>query len=81
MPIKEIVLQKYGSINNFIEQNYHQMKTSRTHMYKLLNGENVNPTVETLVELATLLNINEEEVFNEYSTRYRNKQSEGQHSD
>mgnify|MGYP003447000207 CR=1 FL=1 len=57
------------------------MKTSRTHMYKLINGESVNPTVETLVELSKLLNIPEEVVFNEYSTRYRNKQSESQYSD
>ena len=81
MPIKEIVLQKYGSINNFIEQNYHQMKTSRTHMYKLLNGENVNPTVETLVELAALLELPEEVVFREYSIRHRNKRLESQHED
>ena len=53
--IKDIVIERYGSINNFIDKNYTKLKTSRTHMYKLLNGENVNPTVETLVELAALL--------------------------
>ena len=79
--IKDIVIEKYGSINNFIDKNYTKLKTSRTHMYKLLNGENVNPTVETLVELATLLDLPEEVVFREYSIRHRNKRLEGQHED
>jgi DNA-binding phage protein len=79
--IKEIVIERYGSINNFIEKNYTKMKTSRTHMYKLLNEENVNPTVETLVELATLLELPEEVVFRAYSLRHRNKRLEGQHED
>lgn len=79
--IKDIVIERYGSINNFIDKNYTKLKTSRTHMYKLLNGENVNPTVETLVELATLLEIPEEVVFREYSIRHRNKRLEGQHED
>jgi transcriptional regulator with XRE-family HTH domain len=81
MSIKEMVINQYGSINNFVEQNYQNMKTSRTHMYKLINGDSVNPTVETLVELANLLHVEEEVIFNEYSTRYRNKQSESQHTD
>ena len=79
--IKEIVIERYGSINNFIDKNYTKLKTSRTHMYKLLNGENVNPTVETLVELSTLLELPEEVVFREYSTRHRNKRLEGQYED
>lgn len=79
--IKEIVVKKYGSINNFVEKNYTKLKISRTHMYKLLNGEDVNPTVETLVELATLLDIPEEVVFREYSTRHRNKGFESKHDD
>ena len=77
--IKDIVVERYGPINNFIDKNYTQLKTSRTHMYKLLNGENVNPTVETLIELATLLDLPEEVVFREYSIRHRNKRFEGQH--
>ena len=79
MSIKEMVINQYGSINNFVEQNYQYMKTSRTHMYKLLNGENVNPTVETLVELASLLELPEEVVFREYSTRHRNQKLESQY--
>ena len=79
--IKDIVIEKYGSINNFIDKNYTKLKTSRTHMYKLLNGENVNPTVETLVELAALLELPEEVVFREYSIRHRNKRLESQHKD
>ena len=78
--IKEQVIEKYGSINNFIEENYTKMKTSRTHMYKLINQEDANPTVATMVELAQLLNIPEEAVFNEYSNRHRNKRPEGQHN-
>lgn len=79
--IKDIVVEKYGSINNFVEENYTKLKTSRTHVYKLLNGESANPTVETLVELATLLEIPEEVVFREYSTRHRNKGLESKHDD
>jgi transcriptional regulator with XRE-family HTH domain len=79
--IKDIVIERYGSINNFIDKNYTKLKTSRTHMYKLLNGENVNPTVETLVELAGLLELPEEVVFREYSTRHRIKRLESQHED
>jgi transcriptional regulator with XRE-family HTH domain len=77
--IKDIVIERYGSINNFIDKNYTKLKTSRTHMYKLLNGENVNPTVETLVELAALLELPEEVVFREYSTRHRNQKLESQY--
>lgn len=77
--IKDIVIERYGSINNFIDKNYTKLKTSRTHMYKLLQGDNVNPTVETLVELATLLELPEEVVFREYSTRHRNQKLESQH--
>ena len=79
--IKDIVIERYGSINNFIDKNYTKLKTSRTHMYKLINGENVNPTVETLVELSTLLDLPEEVVFREYSTRHRNKGLESKHDD
>jgi transcriptional regulator with XRE-family HTH domain len=79
--IKDIVIEKYGSINNFVEKNYLRLQTSRTHIYKLLNGEDVNPTVETLIKLATLLEIPEWEVFYEYSSRHRNKRPESEHND
>lgn len=79
--IKQLVIEKYGSINNFIDKNYTKLKTSRTHIYKLINEESVNPTVETLIELATLLELPEEVVFREYSIRHRNKRFESQHED
>lgn len=79
--IKDIVIEKYGSINNFVEKNYLRLQTSRTHIYKLLNGEDVNPTVNTLIKLADLLDISVGEVFNEYSSRHRDKRPESEHND
>jgi transcriptional regulator with XRE-family HTH domain len=79
--IKDIVIEKYGSINNFVEKNYLRLQTSRTHIYKLLNGEDVNPTVNTLLKLADLLEVSPQEVFNEYSVRHRDKRPESEHND
>ncbi len=69
--IKSSVEERYGSINKFIEEKASQMRMSRTHMYKLLNGEDVNPTLETLRELAELTEIPIGDILNEYSMRYR----------
>jgi len=73
MSIKDIIITKYGSINQFVSQNQTRLGRlkSRTHIYRLIQGKDINPTLETMTELAKILEIPLEEVVNEYSTRHR----------
>lgn len=74
--IKQKIIAKYGSVNKFVEEVCPDMAISRTHLYKLLNGVDTNPTIETLMELAKLTDTPLEEVTNAYSLRYRDRKSE-----
>jgi len=70
--IKQLILEKYKSINSFIQQT--QTTISRTTMYRLLNNTTENPTRKTVEELARITGLSIEEVFNEYnSDRHRNQ--------
>lgn len=79
--IKKHIIQKYGSINKFVDENYTKLPMSRTHIYKLLNYEIQNPGIQTLKELANLIGLPEEEVYNDYIAGHRNGQPENQHAD
>ena len=64
--IKDYIINKYGSINNFVDKNYEKLPMSRTHFYKLINHETSNPGIQTLKKLADILELPEEVVYNDY---------------
>lgn len=70
--IKERIEKEFGSINKFVNANYTKLGISRTYLYSLLNKEECNPTINILVRLSVLTKIPVEEIFDEYSMRYRN---------
>ena len=70
--IKEKIEKEFGSINKFVDANYTKLGISRTYLYSLLNKEECNPTINILIKLSALTKIPVEEIFNEYSMRYRN---------
>ena len=73
--IKDRIEKEFGSINKFVDANYTKLGISRTYLYSLLNkNEECNPTINILVRLSVLTKIPVEEIFNEYSMRYRKKQ-------
>lgn len=73
--VKQHILEQYKTINKFVEAVHPRMKMSRTHLYKLINKEDVNPTMSSLIELSELTEIPLEDILNEYSLRYRDKRS------
>ena len=78
--IKERIEKEFGSINKFVDANYTKLGLSRTYLYSLLNKEESNPTVNILVKLSVLTKIPVEEIFDEYSMRYRNGKPSDQHN-
>lgn len=79
--IKERIEKEFGSINKFVDANYTKLGISRTYLYSLLNKEECNPTINILVRLSILTKIPVEEIFDEYSMRYRNEQPNDQYND
>ena len=70
--IKERIEKEFGSINKFGDANYTKRGIARTYLYSLLNKEECNPTINILIRLSVLTKIPVEEIFDEYSMRYRN---------
>lgn len=82
LTVKERIEKEFGSLNKFVDQNYYNLGISRTYLYALLNKDRgCNPSIGTLVKLSEVTNIPEEDIFREYSVRYRNQRSESQHND
>ncbi len=80
--IKDRIEKEFGSINKFVDANYTKLGISRTYLYSLLNkNEECNPTINILVRLSVLTKIPVEEIFNEYSMRYRDRKPSDQHND
>lgn len=77
--IKQKIENEFGSINKFVDANYTTLGISRTYLYSLLNKEECNPTIDILIKLSVLTKIPVEEIFDEYSMRYRNKKPESKH--
>ena len=77
--IKDRIEKEFGSINKFVDANYTKLGISRTYLYSLLNKEECNPTINILIRLSVLTKIPAEEIFDEYSMRYRNGQPSDQH--
>ena len=78
--IKERIEKEFGSINKFVDANYAKLGISRTYLYALLNKEECNPTINILIRLSVLTKIPAEEIFNEYSMRYRDGKPSDQHN-
>lgn len=81
LTIKEKIEKEFGSINRFVDMHYAKMGISRTYLYELLNNQECNPTICTLIRLSNITNIPVEELFDEYHMRYRNRWSCDQHTD
>lgn len=79
--IKEKVEKEYGTINKFIDSVYKKTRLSRTYLYQLIQNKDVNPTMETMMELARITNIALEDITHEYSNRYRDSGTEGERQD
>lgn len=79
--LKEIIEARYGSINNFIHTNYDKIGMSRTYIYKLLSGEECNPSIEIMIQLSKVTEVPLEDIINEYSMRYRDSRVSSQHED
>lgn len=80
--IKKKITDEYGTINKFADAVAGKMKMSRTHLYKLINKSDVNPTIETLKELSFLTGIPLEEILDEFShDRHRDGGPSPQRSD
>jgi DNA-binding XRE family transcriptional regulator len=77
--IKDRIEKEFGSINKFVDANYTKLGISRTYLYSLLNKEECNPTINILIKLSILTKIPVEEIFDEYSMRYRNGQPSDRH--
>ena len=69
--VKEIVIERYGSINNFIDKKLVELKgelpMSRQHLYQLIDHKIKNPGIQTLNMLSDMLGIKRENVYKEYS--------------
>ncbi len=68
--VKEIVVEQYGSIGNFLDSKLIKTKakpSSRAYYYKLINHQVNNPGIKSLVTLAKMLGVKKEYVFEEYS--------------
>jgi len=69
--IKDEIVEKYGSINNFLAQKVKEfngeLPIAREHIYKLINHEVPNPGIKSLNILADLVGIPREKVYKEYS--------------
>jgi transcriptional regulator with XRE-family HTH domain len=77
--LKEVIEEKYGSINKFVDQSYLSVGLSRTRLYNLIKLDSINPTIRTIIKLSEVTGIPEEELFNEYVRRYRNSRATSQH--
>lgn len=70
MNIKDLIITKYKSIDNFIEET--DVQLGRTYLYRLVNDETVNPSLAVVEELARVLEKNVDDIVKAiYSTRHR----------
>lgn len=69
--VREKIEAKFGTLNNFCEKKHGEMLVSRTHLYKLLTGSEINPTIGTLVNLSELTGIPLCEICEEFAQTYK----------
>jgi hypothetical protein len=59
--LKEYIIEKYGSINNFLETT--DIKISRSQVYYILNQGKNNITLESIREFSRVLELNEQQII------------------
>jgi len=69
--VKDVIIEKYGSINNFIASKAKEfggeLPLSREYIYKLIGREIANPGIKSLNILADMVGIPREQIYKEYS--------------
>ena len=68
-PLKEIIAERYGSVDNFIAET--GIDISRVYLYNLLNSQDANPTISAIMKIARALQMDPLDIASEYSTRHR----------
>ncbi len=67
--IKDIIIERYGSIDNFMVES--NIDLGRAYLFRLLNNEEVNPTILAIMKLAKALGMDPKDIASEYSNRHR----------
>lgn len=70
MSIKDMINEKFSTIDNMLEVT--DIQLSRTYLYRLVNDNTVNPSLEVIEELARILEASVDQIVKAvYSTRHR----------
>lgn len=70
MSIKDMINEKFSTIDNMLEVT--DIQLSRTYLYRLVNDNTVNPSLEVIEELARILETSIDQIVKAvYSTRHR----------
>ena len=68
--LKEIVIEKFGSVNKFIavknQEFNNELPISREAIYKIITHETNNPGIKSLTIIADMVGIPRDQVYNEY---------------
>ena len=68
--MKDVILEKYGSINSFIEEKKKEfdgeLPISREAIYKIVTHETTNPGIKSLTIVADMIGISKEQAFKEF---------------
>jgi hypothetical protein len=59
--LKEYIIERYGSINNFLETT--DIKISRSQVYYILNQGKNNITLESIREFSRVLELKEQQII------------------
>lgn len=70
MSLKELIEQKFGTINKFVDVVAKFTSISRTHLYKLINMEVENPGYKTLLEFSNISGIPLEKILELYKEKF-----------
>jgi hypothetical protein len=70
MSLKELIEQKFGTINKFVDVVHNFTTISRTHLYKLTNMEVENPGYKTLLEFSNISGIDLETILKLYKDKF-----------
>ncbi len=71
--VKETIIKKFGTLNKFCDAKHNELTISRTHLYKLLNGIERNPSIGTLVNLSELTGIPLTDICDEFAKLYKER--------
>jgi len=70
MTLKELIEDKYGSIDKLIKET--DVQLSRTYLYSLVYDDTVNPSLEVMQELSKVLEVEVKDIVEAIrSSRHR----------